>query len=56
MENSKLLATFCINYSTQPGQVLYVVGSSTELGCWDIAQGLKLTWHDVQKFSTYIMN
>eukprot|EP00736_Rhodelphis_marinus_P000018 Rmarinus@m.2420 len=38
--------TFRVNYITQPGQTVYVVGRAPELGSWDPSQAPALTWSE----------
>jgi hypothetical protein len=36
----------CLNYTTDFGQEIFAVGSSSEFGEWDAAKGLKLAWSE----------
>lgn len=37
---------FSVTYTTVPGENLFVVGSSIELGAWDISRSVPLQWTD----------
>ena len=38
-------ATFTIKFNTQPGENVYVVGNTPELGAWDVAKAKKMMWN-----------
>ena len=42
-DNSKEIE-FHIDYSTNPGEKILIVGQSHELGSWDISKGIELKW------------
>ena len=50
MDKACVVAYFSINYCTQPGQDVYVLGNCPELGNWKLDEGLKLSWNDVILF------
>ncbi|GAM25230.1 hypothetical protein SAMD00019534_084050, partial [Acytostelium subglobosum LB1] len=37
--------TFFIDYNTQPGENLYIVGSQSYLGEWDVSRAKRMTWN-----------
>ncbi|MDJ0753355.1 MAG: carbohydrate-binding module family 20 domain-containing protein [Ardenticatenaceae bacterium] len=50
--NNSATVTFTVNgYVTQPGQAMYVVGSTPELGNWNTANAVPLTWQDSDTWS-----
>ncbi|EFA79715.1 hypothetical protein PPL_07406 [Heterostelium album PN500] len=38
--------TFSIIYNTQPGENLFVIGSHSHLGAWDISRAKRMTWNN----------
>jgi len=38
-------ATFSVQFNTQPGENVYVVGNARELGEWDVSKAKKMTWN-----------
>lgn len=41
-----LRADFAVKYTTVPGEKMFVVGSSIELGAWDINRSVPMEWRD----------
>ena len=47
-----VIVTFTVNgYVTQPGQNIFVVGNTAELGNWNAANAVPLTWQDSDTWS-----
>ena len=44
-------ATFAVQYNTQPGENVYVIGNARELGEWDVSKARKMTWNCGMYFS-----
>lgn len=38
-------ATFSVQFNTQPGENVYLVGNAPEMGEWDVAKARKMTWN-----------
>eukprot|EP00440_Ansanella_granifera_P041698 gb/GFBE01045211.1/.p1 GENE.gb/GFBE01045211.1/~~gb/GFBE01045211.1/.p1 ORF type:complete len:167 (+),score=24.12 gb/GFBE01045211.1/:1-501(+) len=41
---ARTVVHFCVRYNTSFGQELHVIGSSPELGSWDLAQKVHMCW------------
>eukprot|EP01133_Synstelium_polycarpum_P007563 gene7563-8849_t len=37
--------TFTVNYNTQPGENLYIIGSHPHIGEWDHSKAKRMTWN-----------
>lgn len=47
METAQITLHFVINYETQNGEDVYVLGNHPEFGNWSVEKGIKLVWSDV---------